>query len=53
MPAKQPKRGRLWLTDGSYVRLSPAFKGHVWSYDLMAARTRDGRPLRLLAIIDE
>jgi putative transposase len=53
VPAKQPKRGRLWLTDGSCVRLRPAFKGHVWSYDFMAARTRDGRPLRLLTIIDE
>jgi transposase InsO family protein len=43
LPAKQPKRGRLWLTDGSCVRLRPAFKGHVWSYDFMVARTRDGR----------
>jgi transposase InsO family protein len=53
VPAKQPKRGRLWLTDGSCVRLRPASKGHVWSYDFMAARTRDGRPLRLLTVIDE
>jgi transposase InsO family protein len=53
VPAKQPKRGRLWLTDGSCVRLRPAFKGHVWSYDFMVAWTRDGRPLRLLTIIDE
>jgi putative transposase len=53
VPAKQPRRGRLWLTDGSCIRLRPAFKGHVWSYDFMAVRTRDGRPLRLLTIIDE
>jgi putative transposase len=53
VPAKQPRRGRLWLTDGSCIRLRPAFKGHVWSYDFMATRTREGRPLRLLTIIDE
>ena len=43
VPEKQPKRGRLWLNDGSCVRLSPAHKDHVWSYDLMMARTEDGR----------
>jgi putative transposase len=53
VPARQPKRGRLWLNDGSCIRLRPAFRDHVWSYDLMAARTRDGRLLRLLTIIDE
>ena len=53
VPAKQPKRGRLWFNEASCVRLRPAYRDHVWSYDLMAARTRDGRPLRLLTIIDE
>jgi transposase InsO family protein len=53
VPGRQPKRRRLWLTDGSCVRLRPAFKGHVWSYDFVAARTRDGRAFRLLVIIDE
>ena len=33
VPAKQPKRRRLWLNDGSCVRLRPAYKDHVWSYD--------------------
>jgi transposase InsO family protein len=53
VPQKQPKRGRLWLNDGSCVRLRPAHKDHVWSYDFVADRTHDGRPLRLLTIIDE
>ena len=53
VPRKQPKRGRLWLNDGSCVRLRPERKNHVWSYDLMHARTTDGRPLRLLTIMDE
>jgi putative transposase len=43
----------LVLTDGSCLRLRPAFKGHVWSYDFIVARTRDRRAFRLLVIIDE
>jgi transposase InsO family protein len=53
VPAKQPKRRRLWLNDGSCVRLRPAFKNHVWSYDFMHARTSDGRSLRLLVVLDD
>jgi putative transposase len=53
VPQRQPKRGRLWLNDGSCVRLRPAYKDHVWSYDFVKASTRDGRPLRLLTVIDE
>ena len=53
VPAKQPKRRRLWLNDGSCVRLRPAFRDHVWSYDFVFARTSDGRPLRLLTVLDE
>ena len=34
VPQKQPKRGRLWLTDGSCIRLRPQYKDHVWSYGL-------------------
>lgn len=53
MPMKQPKRGRLWLNDGSCVRLRPAHKGHVWSYDFVQDRTHDGRVFRMLCVIDE
>jgi putative transposase len=53
VPAKQPKRGRLWLNDGSCVRLRPEHKDHVWSYDFVQARTRDGRAFRMLTVIDE
>ena len=53
VPKKQPKRGRLWLNDGSCVRLRPQQRNHVWSYDFVAARTHDGRPLRMLTVIDE
>ena len=53
VPSRQPKRRRLWLNDGSCVRLRPAHKDHVWSYDFVSCRTSDGRPLRLLNLIDE
>jgi transposase InsO family protein len=53
VPAKQPKRGRLWLADGSLVRRRAERPNHVWSYDFVFDRTADGRPVRLLAIVDE
>jgi transposase InsO family protein len=53
VPSRQPKRGRLWLNDGSCVRLRPLYTDHVWSYDFMMDRTRDGRAFRILNIIDE
>ena len=51
--AKQKPRGRLWLNDGSCIRLRPERPNHVWSYDFVEARTHDGRSLRLLTMIDE
>jgi len=53
VPRKQPKRKRLWLNDGSCVRLRPEHKDHVWSYDFMVDRTADGRSFRILTILDE
>ncbi len=53
VPKKQPKRGRLWLNDGSCIRLRPEHKDHVWSYDFVMARTADGRSFRILTILDE
>ena len=53
VPQRQPKRKRLWLNDGSCVRLRPTHKDHVWAYDFVAARTHDGKPVRMLTIVDE
>ncbi len=53
VPAKQPKRGRLWLNDGSCIRLRPDWRNHVWAYDFVQARTHDGRAFRMLTVIDE
>jgi len=53
VPKRQPRRGRLWLNDGSCVRLRPEHRDHVWSYDFVQTRTREGRALRMLTLIDE
>ena len=53
VPTKQPKRARLWRADGSCIRLRPERPNHVWSYDFVADRTQDGRPFRILNILDE
>jgi transposase InsO family protein len=53
VPQKQPKRRRLWFNDGSCIRLRPERKDHVWSYDFVAERTSNGKPLRMLTMVDE
>lgn len=53
VPKKQPKRGRLWLNDGSCIRLRPEHRDHVWAYDFVQSATHDGRAFRLLTIVDE
>ena len=53
VPSKQPKRSRLWLNEGSCIRLRPERPNHVWSYDFVEDRTHDGRKIRMLNVIDE
>jgi len=53
VPRRQRKRGRLWLNDGSGLKLRPLYRNHVWSYDFVADRAHDGCPLRMLTVLDE
>jgi transposase InsO family protein len=53
VPQKQPRRGRLWLNDGSCIRLRPRYRDHVWAYDFVTARTHDGQPFKMLTLVDE
>ena len=53
VPTRQPKRSRLWFNDGSCIRLRPEHRNHVWAYDFVFDRTREGRPLKLLNVVDE
>ena len=53
VPTRQPKRTRLWLTDGSCVRRRAEHPTHVWAYDFVMDRTQDGRALKMLTVLDE
>ena len=53
VPRKQPKRKRLYLNDGSCIRLKPLYKNHVWAYDFVADRLNNGKKIRMLTIVDE
>src|SRR5260221_4814020 len=53
LPNEQPKKWRLWLNDGSCLRLRPKYPNHVWSHDFVEDRTLDGRKYRMLNIIGE
>ena len=53
VPKKQPKKGRLYLNDGSCIRLKPCWKNHVWSYDFVSERLVNGKKFRMLTVIDE
>jgi putative transposase len=53
VPQKRPKRSRLWLNDGSCIRLRPEHPNHVWSFDFVKAATHDGRRIRLRTLIDK
>jgi len=53
VPPRHKPRARLWLNDGSCIRLRPERPNHVWSYDFVSAWTYEGRSLRLLTLIDE
>jgi putative transposase len=53
VPARQPKSSRLWFNDDSCIRLRPEHRNHVWAYDFVFDRTREGRPLKFLNVVDE
>jgi transposase InsO family protein len=53
VPQRQKKKGRLYLNDGSCIRLRPHWPNHVWSYDFVAERLKDGTKIRTLTVIDE
>jgi len=53
VPPKQPKRSRLYLNDGSCIRLKPCWENHVWSYDFVSDRLYNGKAFRMLTVIDE
>ena len=53
VPKKQKKRGRIYLKNGSCIRLRPLYQNHVWSYDCVEDRLANGRKIKCLTVIDE
>jgi putative transposase len=53
VPERHRKRGRLYLNDGSCIRLRPCWKNHVWAYDFVFSRLMDGTKIRFLTVVDE
>jgi putative transposase len=53
VPVKHKKKGRLYLNDGSCIRLRPCWPNHVWAYDFVSDQLKDGTKIRTLTVIDE
>lgn len=53
VPERHKKRGRLYLNDGSCIRLRSCWPNHVWAYDFVFARLMDGTKIRFLTVVDE
>ena len=53
VPKRQEKRARLYFNEGSCIRLKPLYPNHVWSYDFVSDRRRNGKKIKMLTIIEE
>jgi putative transposase len=53
LPRRQIRRRRLGHSSNGCIRHRSTHKNHVWSYDFVSDQTLDGRPVRLLTIVDE
>lgn len=54
-PRQKPKKGgkRPGTSANSCVQQPARFKNDIWTYDFIADRTVDGRPLKWLTLVDE
>lgn len=53
VPRRQRKRRRVGSGDGGTRRRRAARRNEVWSYDFVFDQTADGRPLKVLPVVDE
>jgi transposase InsO family protein len=53
VPRRRRKRRRLGSSEGGTQRRRAARKNEVWSYDFVFDQTSDGRPLKVLPVVDE
>ena len=53
LPARHKRRKRLYHHDASIIRLRPHFPNHVWSIDFVHDKLSNGRPYKMLTVLDE
>lgn len=53
VPKKKAKRRRLGNSAGGITQRKAEHRNHVWSMDFIFDRTYNGRPLKILSLIDE
>lgn len=53
LPHRHKKRKRLYHHDASVIRLRPHYPNHVWSIDFVHDRLSNGRPYKMLTVLDE
>ncbi|MEW4566220.1 IS3 family transposase [Bremerella sp. JC770] len=53
VPVKRAKKRRLGTVEGGITRRQAEHPNHVWSIDFIFDRTENGRPLKILSLVDE
>jgi putative transposase len=53
VPRKQRKKRHLGQSANGCARRRAEYKDHVWAWDFIHDRSRDGRPLKWLTLVDE
>jgi len=53
LPQRHKKRKRLYHHDSSVIRLRPHYANHIWSIDFVHDRLSNGRPYKMLTVLDE
>lgn len=53
VPRKTHKRRRLGGIENGITRHAAARIDHVWTYDFVKDQTTDGRPIKMLTVVDE
>lgn len=53
LPRRHKKRKRLYHKDSSIIRLRPQHANHIWSVDFVHDKLSNGRPYKMLTVLDE
>ena len=53
LPHRHKKRKRLYHHDASVIRLRPRYPNHIWSIDFVHDKLSNGRPYKMLTVLDE